>query len=74
MDRAPEQTRWAASVAGFGQLLRQDNYLDKGFGYDDVLKLAQGARGGDEFGWRAEFVQLVRAAQSAQALPQPTPR
>jgi Ca-activated chloride channel homolog len=69
IERAPEQTRWAASVAGFGQLLRQESYLDKAYGYDDVLKLAQGARGADEFGWRAEFVQLVRAAQSAQALP-----
>jgi Ca-activated chloride channel family protein len=31
-----------------------------------VIDLAQGARGRDEYGWRAEFVQLVRAAQTAQ--------
>ena len=36
--------------------------------YDDVLKIADGARGRDEFGYRSEFVQLVRAAKSARTL------
>jgi Ca-activated chloride channel family protein len=82
--RAPEATRWAAAVAGYGQLLRGDPYLARGFGWDDVLTLAQSARGQDEFGWRAEFIQLARSAQSAAALlpavnaphpePHPQPR
>ncbi|MBC7767977.1 MAG: VWA domain-containing protein [Phycisphaerales bacterium] len=67
--RAPESTRWAAAVAGYGQLLRGDAYLRQGYGYDDVITLAQTARGGDEFGWRAEFIQLARAAETAAALP-----
>jgi Ca-activated chloride channel family protein len=67
--RAPEATRWAAAVAGYGQLLRGDPYLREGFGWEEVISLAQGARGRDEFGWRAEFVQLARAAASAAALP-----
>jgi Ca-activated chloride channel homolog len=66
---APEATRWAAAVAGYGQLLRQDQFLATGYGYDDVINLAQSARGRDEFGWRAEFIQLARGAQSAAALP-----
>lgn len=66
---APEYTRFATAVAGYGQLLRGDPYLDRGYGWDDVINLAQGARGRDEFGWRAEFVQLARAAQSAAPLP-----
>jgi Ca-activated chloride channel family protein len=66
---APEATRWAAAVAGYGQLLRQDQFLRQGYGYDDVINLAQSARGRDEFGWRAEFIQLARGAQSAAALP-----
>jgi len=66
---APEATRWAAAVAGYGQLLRQDQFLRQGYGYDDVINLAQSARGRDEFGWRAEFIQLARSAQSAAALP-----
>jgi Ca-activated chloride channel homolog len=67
--RAPESTRWAAALAGYGQLLRGDQFLRQGYGYDDVIRLAQSARGSDEFGWRAEFIQLARSAQSAAALP-----
>ena len=67
--RAPESTRWAAAVAGYGQLLRGDPHLRQGYGWSDVISLAQGARGDDEFGWRAEFIQLARAAETAAALP-----
>jgi Ca-activated chloride channel family protein len=66
---APESTRWAAAVAAYGQLLRGDPHLDRGYDWQNVIDLAQGARGRDPYGWRAEFVQLVRAAQSAAPLP-----
>lgn len=69
INQASESTRWAAAVAGYGQLLRHDQFLRQGYGYDDVIRLAQSARGTDEFGWRAEFLQLARTAQSAAALP-----
>jgi Ca-activated chloride channel family protein len=62
MDAAPEATRWAAAVAAYGQKLRYDNYVGSAFSWDDDLKLAQGARGQDEYGLRAEFIRLVRAA------------
>ncbi len=67
--RASEATRWATAVAGYGQLMRGDPYLAQAFRWDDVITLAQGARGRDEFGWRAEFIQLARAAATAAALP-----
>ncbi|MBI1212689.1 MAG: DUF3520 domain-containing protein [Alphaproteobacteria bacterium] len=66
--RAPADIRFAAAVAGFSQLLRGDPYL-KDFGFKDVIELANGARGEDPFGYRTEFVQLVRAAESLPALP-----
>ena len=66
IDRAPAEARFAVAVAAFGELLRGDPYL-KHYGYDDVLALAQPARGPDAYGYRAEFVQLVRLAGSAQA-------
>ncbi len=78
--QANESARWATAVAGYGQLLRGDPYLDQGYDWDDVINLAQTARGRDEFGWRAEFLQLARAASSAAALnplpqqPRPEPR
>jgi Ca-activated chloride channel family protein len=67
--RANEAARYATAVAGYGQLLRGDAYLRQGYGWSDVTRLAQGARGEDEFGWRAEFIQLARAAETAAALP-----
>jgi Ca-activated chloride channel family protein len=66
LERAPAEARFAVAVAAFGELLRGDPCL-RSYGYDDVLALAQSARGGDEYGYRAEFVQLVRLAGSAQA-------
>lgn len=82
--QANESARWATAVAGYGQLLRGDPYLAQGYDWDDVINLAQSARGRDEFGWRAEFLQLARAASSAAAMnplpqqprpePRPTPR
>ena len=60
---APPDARFAAAVAGFGQLLRGGRYTG-GYGYDDVIALAQGARGEDPFGYRAEFIDLVRLARS----------
>ncbi len=69
--QASEQARWATAVAGFGQLLRGDPYLARTYGWEDVIALAQSARGADPYGWRAEFVQLARAAQTAQAAAPP---
>lgn len=63
---APEATRWAVAVAGFGQKLKDDPRLSPAFGWDETLALAQGARGADPYGERAEFVQLVRAAQDGR--------
>ena len=67
MDAAPREARFAAAVAAFGQLLRGGGYTGD-YGYDDVIALAQGARGDDPFGYRAELVNLVRLAKSAAAL------
>lgn len=61
------EARFATAVAAFGQLLRGDPYL-KDFGYDDVIALAETARGKDRFGYRAEFLNLVRLAKTARVL------
>jgi Ca-activated chloride channel family protein len=66
--RAPSDLRFAVAVAGFGQLLRADPYM-KNFGYAQVAELASGAKGSDAFGYRAEFVQLVRLAGAMPSLP-----
>jgi Ca-activated chloride channel family protein len=62
------EARWATAVAAFGQLLKGGKYTGS-YGYDDVIALAQGAKGEDRFGYRAEFINLVRLARGASALP-----
>jgi Ca-activated chloride channel family protein len=61
-----EDVRFAIAAAGYAQLLRGDPYLGD-WSHGDVITLAQGARGEDEFGYRAEFIQLNRLADSAAA-------
>jgi Ca-activated chloride channel homolog len=62
---APQEARFATAVAGFGELLRGGQHNGR-FTYDDVLRLASAARGDDPFGYRSEFLQLVRAARTAR--------
>jgi Ca-activated chloride channel family protein len=54
--------RFASAVAAFGMLLRSSEHKGSA-GFSDVLALAEGARGQDREGYRAEFVGLVRAAE-----------
>ena len=63
----PTEARFATAVASFGQLLRGDSFTGK-FGYEDVISLADGAKGSDKFGYRAEFINLARIAKSASTL------
>ena len=64
---APEATRFAVAVAAYGQKLRGDPWLDEDFDWPAITALAQGARGEDRQGLRAEFVQLTRAASEVKA-------
>ena len=68
-EAAPRDARFATAVAGFAELLRGGRYTGS-LTYDDVLRIASAARGPDEYGYRAEFVQLVKAAKSARGLAQ----
>jgi Ca-activated chloride channel family protein len=66
-NQAPQDARFAAAVAGFSELLRGGKYSGS-LSYDDILRMAAASRGKDEFGYRSEFVQLVRSAKSARTL------
>jgi len=63
--RAPQDVRFSIAVAAFAQLLKGAPYLGD-YGYDDVIALAQSAKGDDPFGYRAEFVNLARLAKAAR--------
>lgn len=65
--RTLEQTsadfRFAVSVAGFAELLKGGKY-QQNFNYEDVIKLARSSQSKDSFGYRHEFLQLVRLTQT----------
>jgi Ca-activated chloride channel family protein len=55
--------RFSAAVAGFSQMLRGGRYTES-YRYEDVADLANAARGEDSFGYRGEFIRLVRLAST----------
>ncbi|RWP89676.1 MAG: VWA domain-containing protein [Mesorhizobium sp.] len=58
-DQASTDQRFSVAVAAFGQKLRDEDATAK-FGYDKIMEIATAARGADPFGYRAEFLSLVR--------------
>ena len=57
--------QFSAAVAGFTQLLKGAKYTNQ-WQYQDCIDLAIENKGEDHFGYRAEFIQLVRTAQALQ--------
>jgi Ca-activated chloride channel family protein len=60
---ASESQRFSTAVAGFGQLLRQSTNMGQ-LSYGQVAQMAQQAKGMDNTGAKAEFIQLVKNAQA----------
>jgi Ca-activated chloride channel family protein len=61
LSAASDDVRFSVAVAAFGQKLRVgDEVAD--FSYSDIGRIASAARGEDPFGYRAEFLSLVRLA------------
>jgi Ca-activated chloride channel family protein len=63
ISKAPEDVRFSVAVGAFGQKLRGETQT-AGFGYDRIARLAAAARGADPYGYRAEFLSLVRLASA----------
>ncbi len=60
---ASDNLRFAASVAGFGQLLRGGKFIDQ-WSFDDALQLARNAKSKDPHGYRGELIGLLELAKS----------
>ncbi|MGB1016453.1 MAG: YfbK domain-containing protein, partial [Nannocystaceae bacterium] len=60
-EKASENFRWSAAVAGWSLLLRGSKYAGN-LSHDKVLRLASGAIGRDPFGYRREFTHLVQGS------------
>jgi Ca-activated chloride channel family protein len=63
LQSVPADQRFAVAVAAFGQRLRGEQQVAE-YGLPEIAELANAARGADSEGYRAEFVQLVRMAES----------
>ncbi len=63
LSKTSDDFRFAAAVAEFGLLLRDSEFKSRA-SYDNVIKMALGAKGKDNEGYRAEFINLVRTAQN----------
>lgn len=63
--RAGDDMRFAAAVAAVGQKLRGDIAVED-YSYADAIKLAQSAKGEDENGYRAEFIQMVKLIEAME--------
>ena len=70
LSAADNDQRFAAAVVAFGQKLKGSNYGGT-LTWSQIADLANGAKGGDEGGYRAEFVRLVKTA--ALLAPDTTP-
>jgi Ca-activated chloride channel family protein len=66
LENTSDNFRWAASVAAFGMLLRESEYVNS-YSYDKVIELAEGARGNDKEGYRIEFINLVKSFDGVMA-------
>lgn len=64
------ESQFATAVAGFAQILKGSTYTGS-YSYDDVIDLAQTSKGDDLYGYRTEFIQLVRKAKTAAAMAVP---
>lgn len=64
-EQASTNLRFAASVAGFGMLLRDSEYKGE-LSYAQVLKLGRESLGEDIGGYRAAYLQLVQKAMQLQ--------
>ncbi len=65
LKKSTDDMRFAAAVSAVGQKLRGDTQLED-YSYDEAITLASSAKGEDENGYRAEFIQLVRLAKNLQ--------
>lgn len=60
---ASEDLRFSVAVAAFGQKLRGTDAVAD-YDYERIMEIATAARGADPFGYRAEFLSLLRLASA----------
>lgn len=62
LQQAGQDVQFSVAVAAFGQKLRGTDAVSA-YPYGSILGLATGAKGDDPYGYRAEFLNMVRLAK-----------
>jgi len=62
-EKASEDFRFSATVAHFGESLRDSKYVAN-MDYETMIQHALNSKGSDPFGYRSEFVQMIRLASN----------
>lgn len=62
-EQASDDVRFSIGVAAFGQKLRDTDAV-AGFDYGKIEEIVRSSRGEDPFGYRGEFLKLVRLADA----------
>jgi Ca-activated chloride channel homolog len=66
LENASANFRFATAVAAFGMVLRNSEYKGTA-NFEEVLRLANQAKGEDREGYRAEFIRLVESCKTLVA-------
>jgi Ca-activated chloride channel homolog len=61
LNKASDNFRFSAAVAGFGMILRDSKFRNE-LSLKDIIELARNAKGKDEEGYRSEFINMVETA------------
>ncbi len=61
------ETAFAVAVAGAAQILKGSQYTGD-WNLDDAIELAQKNKGEDAYGYRSEFIQLLRQAEVSEKI------
>jgi len=62
LSKTSDNFRFSASVAMLGMLLRQSEFVQES-SFEQTIALAEGAKGIDKEGYRAEYIKLAKTAQ-----------
>jgi Ca-activated chloride channel family protein len=61
-EEASQNLRFSASVAGFGMLLRESEYIGD-YTLENIIDMAKRSKGEDDEGYRSEFIRLAKTAR-----------
>ncbi len=62
-DRPDDDFQFATAVAEYALILKDSRYASDA-SFDSLIERAKDAKGKDEFGYRAEFIQLAELAEA----------